>query len=122
MLEVITFIPKPDIEIAAVEFTGGPWQGQEVVEWINVRGGTAVWVDVDHGDWKRCGMREHIKIILGSAYMFVYVGDYVMQEPEGVIKPLSQRLIAAKYDRAFVPKVISILPVVTKFEEELQAA
>jgi hypothetical protein len=122
MIEEVTFVPKPELDFTAVEFTGGSDQGQEVVDWVQERGGKAVWFAEDPGSHIRCGLREHIKIILGDAYMFVYVGDFVMRESEGIFKPLTQRLIAAKYDRAFVPAVISILPIVTETTPELAAA
>jgi hypothetical protein len=122
MIEEVTFVPKPELDFTAVEFTGGSDQGQEVVNWVKERGGNAVWFAEDPGSHIRCGLREHVKIILGDAYMFVYVGDFVMRESEGIFKPLTQRLIAAKYDRAFVPAVISILPIVTETTPELAAA
>ena len=115
MLEFVSFVPKPVLEIEAVEFTGGSEQGNELIEWIKGLGGSAEWHDADPGSHIRCGLKEHIKLLIGaSAYMFVYVGDYVMFDEAGVFKPLSKGLADSRYDR--VNRPVAVLPIKTESE------
>lgn len=103
MLEVITFVPKPLLEIEAVEFLGGEEQASHIMDWMKVMGGSAEWHAADPGSHIRCGLKEHIRIILGPASMFVYVGDYIVRDEEGMFKSLSRRAADSKYDRVVKP-------------------
>lgn len=115
MLEFVTLAPKPVLEIQAVEFTGGDIQGNEITDWIKELGGSAEWHDADPGSHIRCGLKEHIRINLGtSAYMFVYIGDYVVLNELGTFAPLTQRNAVAKYDK--VNQLVSVLPIKTESE------
>lgn len=113
MLEFVNFTPKPIVNIEAVLFTGGSAQGGELVDWINSHGGKAIWVDADPGSHVRCGLKEHIKIYIGSAYRHAYVGDYIIEDAVDGFTPINERQIASKYDRVNNPLVL--LPTITEY-------
>lgn len=121
MLDVITFVPKPLLQIEAVEFTGGEQQASHIMSWMKALGGASEWREADPGNHIRCGLKEHIRIILGSAYMFVYVGDYIIRDEEGVFKALSRRSADIKYDRVIVASSITQLRPISEFDEPLAA-
>jgi hypothetical protein len=98
-LLVEKFIPKPLFELEAVEFTGGIDQGRELMIWIIDNGGQAVWMDEEHGEWNRCGMREHLRVIKGSGSMFAYVGDYIIRDIDGEFKPLRRPAFLSRYTK-----------------------
>lgn len=121
MLDFVTLAPKPVLEIQAVEFSGGETQGNEIVDWIEEFGGSAEWHEDDPGSHLRCGLKEHIRINIGaSAYTYVYIGDFVIHNEEGLFKPLHKRTADAKYDR--VNRLVSVLPIKTESEYEQSLA
>lgn len=109
MLSVEKFVLKPQFEIEAAEFTGGIDQGCELMVWIVEGGGQAIWNDEVPGEWNRCGMREHIRITEGSAYMFAYVGDHIVRDENGRFKPLRKGLIDAKYNKISEPVPLRLI-------------
>jgi hypothetical protein len=93
------FVPKSQFELEAVEFTGGIDNGRDVMVWVIGHGGTAEWREEDPGTWNRAGMREHIRIIKGSATMFAYVGDYIFKDGHHGFRPLRKAVVNSEYDK-----------------------
>lgn len=110
------FAPKPEVNLEAVQFEGGVDNGKEIVSWIVAGGGQAIWVEENRGEWNRCGMQEHIRVIKGDAYMFAYVGDYIFKDETYGFKPVRQGKVLAKYNK------IEVRPVLQAVSEELLAA
>lgn len=79
-MRIEQFVPKSQTQLEAVKFTGGIDNGREIMAWIINAGGMAEWREEDHGDWNRCGMREHIRIIKGGGTRYAYVGDFIFKD------------------------------------------
>lgn len=95
------FVPKAELEVEAVKFNGGEEEANHIIAWIKAMGGAAEWHAAEPSSHIRCGLKEHLRILLGSAYMFVYVGDYVMRDEEGKFRSLTQSLATHKYNRVY---------------------
>jgi hypothetical protein len=121
MLDVVKFTPKPLREIEAVEFTGGAEQAGAMIQWLTLLGGSAEWHDEDPGSHTRSGLREHIRIHIGSAYMFVYIGDYIMRDEEGQFKQLAKHVADLKYDRVVQPAPLVSIKTESEFDQALAA-
>lgn len=98
VLTVAKYILKP-VVFEAIEFTGGKDNGFAIEEWVLESGGTAVWVDVDPGQWNRAGMPEHVRIIKGAGSRYVYLGDYVIKCEDGDFKAVKPKHFEALYEQ-----------------------
>jgi hypothetical protein len=102
------FVPKPQFEFEAVEFTGGIDNGRDLMVWIIEQGGLAEWRDEDPGEWNRCGMREHVRIYIGGMTMFAYVGDYVILDEVGDFKTFRRANFISRFSKVVSADVVSI--------------